>query len=289
MTIFGKILVFINLIFSLVVGALVVVVYITRTNYAAEYDKLTKRYEVSQYNAQQAQAARTKAEADRENYIKEAEGRLKANEALLRTKVDDLDRLRGQVNEDRQKNEKFDAALKAAQLEVARRQEDVVKMRDTLKTEMDKNIALVKDNNQQKDTATASQLQAAALLDRNQQLEGQVQDLARDNARIKSNIAGGTIAPARSAKNPPVENVEGLIKTTDSTGLVKISIGSDAGLARGNTLEVFRLASIPSQSKYLGTIRILEVSATEAVAQPAGRIIAPLQPGDRVASRILGS
>ena len=66
---------------------------------------------------------------------------------------------------------------------------------------------------------------------------------------------------------------------------MKISIGSDAGLTRNQTLEVFRLSPLP---KYLGTIRILEVSPNEAVAQPTGRPSAPLQAGDRVASRILG-
>jgi hypothetical protein len=59
-------------------------------------------------------------------------------------------------------------------------------------------------------------------------------------------------------------------------------------LAKGHTLELFRLSSVPSQSKYLGRVRILEVTPHEAVAQPLGRLTDRPQAGDHVASRILG-
>jgi hypothetical protein len=96
----------------------------------------------------------------------------------------------------------------------------------------------------------------------------------------------------REAKphNPPAENVEGVIQRVEEpTGLLTISIGSDAGLAKGHTLELFRLVHEPGQSKYLGTVRILDVKAKEAVAQAVGRLADKPQVGDRVASRIEGS
>ena len=129
MTIFGKILVFINLLFSLVVGALVIFVYIARTNYAYEYDKLTKRYDVSQANAQQAHAARIKAEVDLENYVKKADGDVKTVEALLKARTDELDQLSRQYTEDRKKIAQYEAVQTGSQQEVARRQADVEKMR----------------------------------------------------------------------------------------------------------------------------------------------------------------
>jgi hypothetical protein len=68
-----------------------------------------------------------------------------------------------------------------------------------------------------------------------------------------------------------------------------ITIGSDAGLTKGHTLELFRInTASPTQSKYLGTIRIVEAEAHQAVAQPLGRLSAPPRPGDHVSSRILG-
>jgi hypothetical protein len=89
--------------------------------------------------------------------------------------------------------------------------------------------------------------------------------------------------------NPPREHVEGVIRQVDSSGLVRISIGRDAGLAVGHTLEVFRLAEQPSKSKYLGTIRIVETQPDQAVGQPVGRMTETPKVGDRVASRILGN
>ena len=61
-----------------------------------------------------------------------------------------------------------------------------------------------------------------------------------------------------------------------------ISIGSDAGIAIGQTLEVFRLET----SKYLGKIKIVDVRPNEAVGSPVQRMLAPVQVGDHVASKI---
>src|SRR5207249_3185562 len=129
--------------------------------------------------------------------------------------------------------------------------------------------------------------EANALRERDKQLVTKLEDLARENARMKSPAAAATGSAARTAKNPPPDSVEGLVRQVDPGGLVKITLGSDAGLLKGHTLEVFRLSSVPDQSKYLGTIRIIDVSATEAVGQPMGRTAAPIQVGDHVASRIL--
>jgi hypothetical protein len=87
-------------------------------------------------------------------------------------------------------------------------------------------------------------------------------------------------------KNPPRTAIEGLVSKVDTSGLVGLTIGSDAGLSKGNTLEAMRLTTPP---RYLGTLRILEVKPGEAVAQPVGRLTAPLRVGDRVANRIPAS
>jgi hypothetical protein len=86
--------------------------------------------------------------------------------------------------------------------------------------------------------------------------------------------------------NPPAGDVEGLIRAVEDNGLVKLSIGSDAGLAKGHTLEVFRVSPTP---RYLGRLRIIEVSKSEAVGETVGRMLDRLKVGDRVGSRIIGS
>jgi len=88
------------------------------------------------------------------------------------------------------------------------------------------------------------------------------------------------------AENRRSETIRGLIEKVDrDSGLLQLSVGSDSGLGKGETLEVFRLKPAP---QYLGMIRSIEVQPRSSIGRrltAAGRDM-PLQPGDQVASRI---
>jgi hypothetical protein len=90
------------------------------------------------------------------------------------------------------------------------------------------------------------------------------------------------------SSNPPAKHVEGVVKSVGSD-VVQISIGSDDGLAMGNTLWVYRLnVKALAQSKYLGRIKIVGLDAKSAIGEPMGKMAGPIQEGDHVYSRILG-
>jgi Cu/Ag efflux protein CusF len=98
-------------------------------------------------------------------------------------------------------------------------------------------------------------------------------------------LRGDAPAGAAARKNPPAEKLDGVVKQVDvAAGLVTISIGSDAGLQKGHTLEVFR---IKPQPRYVGTLTVVEVQPTTAVGRVKGGKDA-VQVGDLVASRPLG-
>jgi hypothetical protein len=159
------------------------------------------------------------------------------------------------------------------------RDQEVKALRDKLEAENAKLAQRLKELELLKVQAINAQVEANLLKERNQRLEERIRELEKERVREP-------IKPM-PMKNPPAENVEGLIKKVDATAnLVTISIGSDAGLAKGHTLEVYRLKPSP---KYLGTIRVVEVSPTEAVAQFVGKTAAPPEPGDHVASKIMGN
>jgi hypothetical protein len=83
---------------------------------------------------------------------------------------------------------------------------------------------------------------------------------------------------------------EGSVTAIDKdSSLVKISIGSDAGVRLNQVLHVFRLSKEPGKSKYLGRVKVLDAKDKEAVAQPMGRLTSPVQVGDRVAEQIVGN
>jgi hypothetical protein len=92
-------------------------------------------------------------------------------------------------------------------------------------------------------------------------------------------------AEGSSLRSPPSANVEGVVKAVDTaSGLLEISLGSDAGLAKGSTLEVFRLTG--EKPKYLGRVRILEVKPASSVGKFLRRPFEEAQAGDRVSSRL---
>jgi len=307
MTAVGKILVFFNLLLSLAVGGLTVASYISRTYWVEGYQKMAQRAQVSDNAARTYQAendrlvkekqdlndklirlagkqADIKGGEDVDRVAQKVAKALDDAQGLVKGQKEEIDGLRGKMAGYEKKATQQEAVALAALKDVERRQADNEKLRVTVKDETDRNILLTKEKAELRDSKVAAEIQVTTLHDINKRLEDELQRMAKDLARKSSGVAGGS---ARSAlNNPPPENVEGLVKRADpSTGLVTISLGSDAGIARGHTMEVFRFGPVP---KYLGKIKILEVTNNQAVGQTQGRMSGPVQVGDRVASRIMG-
>ncbi len=289
MTIVGKILVFINLVFSVGVGLLVLFVYVTRTNYAVALKNESNYRKMEQSEIQAFKA-------DREELLKRIqneEARYKADHERVAKQLEDQHKvnqdLKKSWDDEKARASRLEAQIAAQKTEVERRQQDVDQMKATLKKEMDSNIKLVQEKNDLLQRTTAAEIQSRTVMDINARMEKQLQDMARDIAKYRSTIGPAT-AVNKTGKNPPSEDVDGLVKTVDPSGtLVTLTIGSDAGLVANHTLEVYRVNQVnPQQSRYLGTLRILSVSHKEAVAQPVGRLNGAIQVGDVVASRILG-
>jgi hypothetical protein len=123
------------------------------------------------------------------------------------------------------------------------------------------------------------------------QLEEQVRRLEKElvllRTRLKQPDGPATTQPA---ENFPTERIEGRVVQVDKeSALLKLSVGADAGLTKGHHLHIYRLDPKPEKSKYLGTIEILNVRATEAVARLNKKLPGELviQVGDRVISQLL--
>jgi len=91
------------------------------------------------------------------------------------------------------------------------------------------------------------------------------------------------------APNPPPVLVEGVVKEVAKDGLVRLSVGSDAGLAKGNTLEVWRQAIAAGGAPlYVTRVRIVDISAAESVCKAMIPGNGYVQPGDKATSLITG-
>src|SRR5262249_47498041 len=142
---------------------------------------------------------------------------------------------------------------------------------------------------EEQDKEAASTIAYNSEHDRNLRMLEQLKSMGQELEVAKRKLANlGAAGGGTLAKNPPPEDVEGVITEADAkTGLVTISIGSDSGINVGHPLEVYRLKPEP---KYLGTIRVLDAQAHKAV----GRLTAPprygpLKEGDIVAVKIMSS
>jgi hypothetical protein len=88
----------------------------------------------------------------------------------------------------------------------------------------------------------------------------------------------------RGGNNPSAASVEGVVKSINAGGLMTISIGSDAGLAKGQTLDLYvRPHKPPIEDAHpFGIVRVVEVEAHQAVVKPVGDVARRLQLGDRI-------
>jgi len=281
------VLVIANLVFSLITFGLIIMVYAARTNWHAAYEKAAKNVQVAQANAQTyaTEADETKKKADAE--VK------KISDELTQTKTE-RDRWERQTKDHLAKLEQLDKINKSAGVsqtavaeELNRRKNEIDQLAAQRTVLNQRLLELEKDKKDYRDRAVSAELGQKSEQDRNQNLLTQVEALNREITRLQSS-GGGVAGRGTTERRPPPEDVEGLVLEIDpQTGYLTISIGSDAGLTRGNTLEVYRLKP---GGKYLGTVQILEVRPDRAVAKPIsgpGMRRGEIQVGDQVASNIL--
>ena len=285
MTVLGKILVGLNFVFSLVAASLFVMSYAARTNWKNYADKVSVEYTVADnsakaYALEAAEARRSGGErariaeeqlAAKTAELKEQKNQLEAAQANLVATTENLRQAKIAIDSgNAQKKLLMDDSKRLEAAVIAKDQEikaNLVTMNDLKKDKVNADIA----RDGFKEMAEG--------------LEKRVREL---EAFVKKAKATGVV-PASSAvlasDNPPPEDIEGFVKRdADASGLVLISIGSDAGIPKGHTLEVFRLSP---QAKYLGRIKVIEVRPYESVGQIIGKPAGPILKDDRVASKLL--
>jgi len=285
MTVLGKILAVLNLVLSLAVGALIVFTYVARTNWHAAYDKMKAQAEISKadattYREEMERAKGDKAKSD-DQLAKLTISSGKEKEALN----GQLSALGDKLKQAGEENSKHVAAQNAAAEELKRFTKEVDYLKTLVATRNTQLSKWQKQVNDMRDAMVEAQINYNAEHERNERLLQENERIAKDNQRIRQVGATGTLRAEAPKRNPPAEDIKGRVTSTDSSnGLITISVGSDAGLSKGNTLEVYRLRPTPM---YLGTIQILEVRPNQAVGRPVERLRGTIQAGDEVSSNIL--
>jgi hypothetical protein len=286
MTILGKMMAIFVLILSIMQGALTVMLFVSRSHWANQSKQL-------QGNMAVADAATRQYQADLEKAIKDGNDRVAAAEAKSNQYLKERDAqvVLRTATENELAAKKVELAAQTAlvtkaQSDVQLRQADNERTLAVVK-ERDQQISdLVVANKKEREDRVTAEINLRVVTSLNVKLEEQLRGAMKQIVKATSPATTSSLKPY--AENPPLENMEGLVSETDPSGLVKLTLGSDAGLKEGNTLQVFRIAENPSQSQYLGVVRIRSVTATNSVAEPLGKMSAPMKRGDYVSSRITG-
>jgi hypothetical protein len=300
MTLVGKIMAFFVLVFCLVAGGLMIMVYSTRQNWVEAYKKATDRLEVAIADRDVYEKELGKARQERDATV----AKLQADVDAARKKASDLETTVGNLTAQIEAQKKLVTGSNAATVgaqgassshaaEVKTLQAQLVTLNKEIAGDPDsqdpeKREGLLVRLDRERQLRVQAEIERKTYHARNLELEGQLKDMARDLARVRT--TGGTAMASRKGAEPkaPPDHVEGRIRTVDPTGqLLTITVGSDAGLGQGQLLEVFRLGSTPAQSKYLGTVEVLSVKPHEAVVRPSKKSMPALQVNDRVASKIM--
>jgi hypothetical protein len=286
----GKILVILNFLFAVVVGAFLVVDFATRTNWQNEYTNLKRQHDVViadrkthiEENTDHRNKLATKDLEVEEQKRKTSESQKEAAamEMVYTSKIADLETKFDLADAKLRKAITDLDALKVAEADlktiVKNREQSIITLQDTVK--------------QFRTEALAKAGLATALQDRNEQLLREVQDQSQ---KLSVALAGpgtgsgtGITVKNPNDPNPPKTFVKGRIEKVEGV-YVQISLGTDQGVNNNNTLEVFRTSPEP---KYLGMVRIVDAKVNTSVGQlivPAGTTVRPqLRAGDNAWSKL---
>lgn len=275
MTVFGKILVFLNLLFSVLTGALIVIVFTTRANWQVAYQDAKKK-------AEAAEAAYKTERDSHDNDLKQKEEATKSLLAQIASLQNDIQSANQKVVDaetNRQAQEKLNVG---SSTDAKRIQEELTQLkneRDTLAKEKDDLrklvVAVQKDLDKNREIAIQEGLKAQTLIQKNSNLLRTVETLTvKIREMEQSGIAVGTGATgdAGSILNPPAkpapQGVRGSVTAVGTkNNLAQISVGTDSGLTAGNVLTVYR------DREYVGDLLITSTEAKAAVGKftPAKR------------------
>lgn len=282
MNLIGKIFVVIILLLSVLFMGLAMAVYATHKNWKATVDNQKAQIQTLTTNNQRLQSEYDLSVSELQREIDSAEQqvrKLESERVALNSLNEAIQEELGGLKQERREATAAVAATQANNERLAKEntglQQEIIAAQEAADAAFQKTVA-----------ATSALHDASTKLDnmieRNRQLTEQA-------AGMTTVMRAEGIDPATRPGDvkPQVDGYVSAIRRKAGAETIELTIGSDDGLKRGHTVEVFRTSANPAQSKYLGRAEVLELNGDRAFARilpelKKGRI----QEGDRVATRL---
>jgi hypothetical protein len=278
MTLTGKILVFLNLVFSCVFLGFSVSVFQSRIDtQKAVLDAKSKLEVESKAKANAERVVEglkndvSAAKKERDDIEKKSKEAKDQDSKLAAAQQEQIEKLRLQLTPSTQR-------LENAAEEQNRRAEEATQLRKDREDLIKKNAKLTEDLLKSRDDGAQMKNDKESLQAKNEQLLRQISQMTNFIA------SKGMTLPAQEdletmAEVPPPPEVKGIVRKVDATGkFIQISLGADDGIRNGQLLHVWR--NKPN-AKYIGTARITLTEATTAVAKPES-MAGPVLPNDEI-------
>ncbi len=285
MNIVGKILVILNLLFALAVGGFLIVDFATRNNWRREYDALKREMETTRTNYGANTTTNANLVADVKRYKGEIDTerqKIVDNEALVKLKEIEF---KTALDEVKQQSKDADLNFQKALAEKERLKDEVKTQLDVIKQRDDVIVKQQAEVVKYRNAAVSEESARKAVQDRLEQAIARVAELTQ--ALQKALTGAAPDVAVRGKANPPTVYVEGKVNeiSPQNADLMSVSVGSDKGVTKNQTLEVYRV----NPPLYLGVLRIVEVSPHSAVGRlervgTSNRT--PVRVGDTVASSL---
>jgi hypothetical protein len=282
----GKILVILNFLFAVIVGAFLVADVATRNQWKEKYFELLKEANMSTKSRDVTVAVTGNVVRDYKDLqieleqshqkLKDQEVAAKAMKVTLQVDIADRDN----------KLKDADLSLKQALAAKQRLTDEIavlnsaIKDRESTIVQLQASVKVFRQQAQNFESiARTRQIQNENLLE-------QLRDVTRALALKDSGVSPERMVVRNpNDPNPPAFKIDGKIEKVEGT-LVQLTLGTDHGLQENNTLDVYRLQPNP---QYLGMVRIVDARHHTSVGRliPSGSGASKLQPreGDLVTSK----
>jgi hypothetical protein len=282
----GKVLVILNFLFAVVVGAFLVVDVATRSQWKDKYFELlqvTNLTEKSRDVTKSVTGYVVRDNKDLQLALEQSVQKLKDQEDFAKAmKINHDEEIAVRDN----KLKDADLSLKQALTAKQRLADEITVLNSSIKQRESTIIELQASVKMYRLQAQQFEAQSRTRQTQNEGLLEQVRALT-----VALHIKDTGVSPERMVirnpndPNPPPFKIDGKIEKVDGA-LVQLTLGTDHGLKENNTLDVYRLQPNP---QYLGMVRIVDARPHSSVGRliPAGTAAArqQLREGDLVTSK----
>ena len=287
MTLFGKLLLFAQLVLSVCFMALAGAVYSTQSTWKQQYDTSQDQLAQVRTDLQAAEDAKNNAERERDEQVASITADRDTKAGQLSNLQTQLDALRSErdIAEANLERQKALAATNASEANF--RAEESLTMRtvnSNLHTRLSTAMEEIRTLQDQKLTA---EIERDSL---QQNYITTAEELTSLRRQVNTQGLGTGEALAERVDPPPP--IEGVISEVDKNAagqvdLIAISLGSDDGLKQGQLLDAFRPSTASTEPRYLGKVQLVRVEPDRSVARVRVRNKnGIIERGDYVTSRL---